>query len=85
MSIDNIPEGFKLLPNRHSGQVPSEIKRRRYALSEKGEIFDVTNEEILVAPEGGTVIKIREETPDRLYEAEFDIPILLSRYFPEGK
>jgi hypothetical protein len=81
MSIE-IPEGFKLIPRKPYGKLaPKEVKQRRYAVSEKGDIFDVTTGMIHVAPEGGTIITIREESPGRQYEASFDIPILLKKYF----
>lgn len=78
MSNIELPEGFKLLPNRSTHP---DRKKRNYALSEKGEIFDVQTGKILVAPEGETTITIRVESPGQVYEAEFDIPILLKTYF----
>lgn len=76
-----LPEGFKLLPNRSTHR---EVKKRQYALSEKGEILDLQSGKILVAPEGETTITIREESPGRMYHAEFDIPVLLKSVFGKG-
>ncbi|QED11631.1 hypothetical protein PP914_gp142 [Arthrobacter phage Qui] len=78
MTIANLPEGFKLLPSR--GTFP-EFKKRRYAVSEKGEIFDLTTGKIHKAAEGETKILIRDEKPNSSHEVEFDIPILLATFF----
>lgn len=81
MTENKLPEGFQLIPRKPYGKLaPKEVKRRRYAVSEKGEIFDLTTGMIHVAPEGETTVTIREESPGRQYEAEFHIPTLLKRY-----
>lgn len=73
-----LPEGFKLLKNRSTHP---DVKKRHYALSEKGEILDLQSGKILIAPEEETVIEIRETSPGHQYHAEFDIPVLLRVYF----
>lgn len=78
MTDIDLPEGFKLLPNR--GTHP-ERKKHNYGLSEKGEIFDCQTGKILVAPEGEDDITIRVESPGYMYESSFHIPTLLKRYF----
>jgi hypothetical protein len=78
MSEYELPEGFKLLPNRSTH---SDVKKNRYGLSEKGEIFNLQTGETLTAPDGSDDISIRVESEGHLYEAGFHIPTLLKTYF----
>lgn len=82
MSDFELPEGFILLPVRSTRD--NDLKKRRYGLSAKGEIFNVQTGEILTAPEGSEDIEIREDSDSRLYTAGFHIPTLLMTYFPNA-
>jgi hypothetical protein len=79
MSAFELPEGFILLPVRKTHD--EQLKKNRYGLSAKGEIFNVQTGETLTAPEGSNDIDIREDSDGALHTTGFHIPTLLMMYF----
>jgi hypothetical protein len=85
MTKFELPEGFKLIPKRNrSHDVPDEIKNQQYAVSEKGELFDLDTGLTHVPLDGESTVTIVKEGSGWRTEREFDIPILVGRYF-EGR